>query len=73
MCVLLSFRWVSSTPGLPRCIDAKTEADLHPDVRFDNEKKSDFQHSLQYAYVRNVRSESYVCLNAGALFYRLLD
>lgn len=51
------FRWVSWAPGIPRCVDAQTEADLHPDVRFGNEKKSDFQHSLQYAYVKNVKSD----------------
>ncbi|XP_074554950.1 arachidonate 12-lipoxygenase, 12S-type [Halichoeres trimaculatus] len=44
-----TYRWVTWAPGIPRCIDAKTEADLPQDVRFDNEKRSDFEHSLQYA------------------------
>ncbi|XP_041840773.1 arachidonate 12-lipoxygenase, 12S-type [Melanotaenia boesemani] len=44
-----TYRWVTWAPGIPRCIDAKTEADLHQDVRFDNEKRSDFEHSLHYA------------------------
>ncbi|XP_038831711.1 polyunsaturated fatty acid lipoxygenase ALOX12-like isoform X1 [Salvelinus namaycush] len=43
------YRWVAWAPGIPKCIDAKTEADLHQDVRFDNEKRSDFEGSLQYA------------------------
>lgn len=53
LCVLiiLLFRWVTWAPGIPRCIDAKTEADLPQDVRFDNEKRSDFHHSLHYAWV----------------------
>ncbi|KAM9400742.1 polyunsaturated fatty acid 5-lipoxygenase-like isoform 4-T5 [Salvelinus alpinus] len=40
------YRWVTWAPGIPKCIDAKTEADLHQDVRFDNEKRSDFEGSL---------------------------
>ncbi|KAM9837031.1 arachidonate 12-lipoxygenase, 12S-type [Aulostomus maculatus] len=44
-----TYRWATWAPGIPRCIDAKTEADLPQDVRFDNEKRSDFEHSLQYA------------------------
>ncbi|XP_060887515.1 arachidonate 12-lipoxygenase, 12S-type isoform X3 [Labrus mixtus] len=44
-----AYRWVTWSPGIPRCIDAKTEADLPQDVRFDNEKRSDFEHSLHYA------------------------
>lgn len=43
------YRWVTWAPGIPRCIEAKTEADLPQDARFDNEKRSDFEHSLQYA------------------------
>ncbi|XP_059210555.1 arachidonate 12-lipoxygenase, 12S-type [Centropristis striata] len=43
------YRWVTWAPGIPRCIDAATEADLPQDVRFDNEKRSDFEHSLKYA------------------------
>uniref|UniRef100_A0A673Y8Y9 Arachidonate 12-lipoxygenase n=1 Tax=Salmo trutta TaxID=8032 RepID=A0A673Y8Y9_SALTR len=42
------YRWVAWAPGIPKCIDAKTEADLHQDVRFDNEKRSDFEGSLHY-------------------------
>uniref|UniRef100_A0A8C3A5X0 Arachidonate 12-lipoxygenase n=1 Tax=Cyclopterus lumpus TaxID=8103 RepID=A0A8C3A5X0_CYCLU len=44
-----AYRWVTWSPGMPRCIDAETEADLPQDVRFDNEKRSDFEHSLHYA------------------------
>ncbi|XP_063756959.1 arachidonate 12-lipoxygenase, 12S-type isoform X1 [Eleginops maclovinus] len=44
-----TFRWVTWAPGIPRCIDAKTEAELPQDERFDNEKRSDFEHSLHYA------------------------
>ncbi|XP_041638381.1 arachidonate 12-lipoxygenase, 12S-type [Cheilinus undulatus] len=44
-----TYRWVTWAPGIPRCIDAKSEADLPQDVRFDNEKRSDFEHSLHYA------------------------
>ncbi|KAM8898448.1 arachidonate 12-lipoxygenase, 12S-type isoform 2-T2 [Spinachia spinachia] len=44
-----TYRWTTWAPGIPRCIDAKTEADLPQDVRFDNEKRSDFEHSLHYA------------------------
>ncbi|XP_053199449.1 arachidonate 12-lipoxygenase, 12S-type [Scomber japonicus] len=44
-----TYRWVTWAPGIPRSIDAKTESDLPQDVRFDNEKRSDFEHSLQYA------------------------
>uniref|UniRef100_A0A3P8SU73 Arachidonate 12-lipoxygenase n=1 Tax=Amphiprion percula TaxID=161767 RepID=A0A3P8SU73_AMPPE len=44
-----TYRWVTWAPGIPRCIEAKTEADLPQDARFDNEKRSDFEHSLQYA------------------------
>ncbi|XP_014268461.3 arachidonate 12-lipoxygenase, 12S-type isoform X2 [Maylandia zebra] len=44
-----TYRWVTWAPGIPRCVDAETEADLPQDVRFDNEKRSDFEHSLHYA------------------------
>ncbi|KAM3850467.1 arachidonate 12-lipoxygenase, 12S-type, partial [Diretmus argenteus] len=44
-----TYRWTAWAPGIPKCIDAKTEADLPQDVRFDNEKRSDFEGSLQYA------------------------
>ncbi|XP_040037385.2 arachidonate 12-lipoxygenase, 12S-type [Gasterosteus aculeatus] len=44
-----TYRWITWGPAIPRCIDAKTEADLPQDVRFDNEKRSDFEHSLHYA------------------------
>uniref|UniRef100_A0A8C6WUB0 Arachidonate 12-lipoxygenase n=1 Tax=Neogobius melanostomus TaxID=47308 RepID=A0A8C6WUB0_9GOBI len=46
-----TYRWLSWAPGIPRCIDAKSEADLPQDVRFDNEKRSDFEHSLHYKLV----------------------
>lgn len=47
--LFLFARWTMWAPGIPRCIDAKTEADLPQDARFENEKRSDFEHSLQYA------------------------
>ncbi|XP_067299200.1 arachidonate 12-lipoxygenase, 12S-type [Pseudorasbora parva] len=43
------YRWLAWSPGIPKCIDAKSEADLPQDVRFDNEKRSDFVGSLHYA------------------------
>ncbi|XP_038851475.1 arachidonate 12-lipoxygenase, 12S-type [Salvelinus namaycush] len=43
------YRWAAWASGIPKCIDAKTEADLHQDVRFDSEKRSDFEGSLHYA------------------------
>lgn len=46
-----TYRWFSWAPGIPHCIDAKTEADLPQDARFDNEKRSDFEHSLQFALI----------------------
>uniref|UniRef100_A0A671XHK8 Arachidonate 12-lipoxygenase n=1 Tax=Sparus aurata TaxID=8175 RepID=A0A671XHK8_SPAAU len=42
-----TLQWVTWAPGIPKCIDAKTEADLPQDVRFDNEKRSDFEHSFR--------------------------
>uniref|UniRef100_A0A673YTA7 Arachidonate 12-lipoxygenase n=1 Tax=Salmo trutta TaxID=8032 RepID=A0A673YTA7_SALTR len=33
------YRWAAWASGIPKCIDAKTEADLHQDVRFDSEKR----------------------------------
>ncbi|XP_017327611.1 polyunsaturated fatty acid 5-lipoxygenase isoform X2 [Ictalurus punctatus] len=44
-----TFRWQAWAPGIPKCVDAKSEADLPQDVRFANEKRSDFERSLQYA------------------------
>lgn len=44
-----TYRWQAWAPGIPKCIDAKSEADLPQDVRFDNEKRSDFEGSLHYA------------------------
>ncbi|XP_078389979.1 arachidonate 12-lipoxygenase, 12S-type [Cetorhinus maximus] len=43
------YRWKLWKPGVTKCIDAETEKDLHPDVRFDNDKRSDFEHSLRVA------------------------
>uniref|UniRef100_A0A672PS29 Arachidonate 12-lipoxygenase, 12S-type-like n=1 Tax=Sinocyclocheilus grahami TaxID=75366 RepID=A0A672PS29_SINGR len=43
------YRWLAWASGIPKCIDAKSEADLPQDVRFDNEKRSDFVGSLHYA------------------------
>ncbi|XP_052010593.1 polyunsaturated fatty acid lipoxygenase ALOX12-like [Xyrauchen texanus] len=44
-----TYRWLTWAPGIPKCIDCKTEADLPQDVRFDNEKRSDFVRSLHIA------------------------
>ncbi|KAL6490632.1 hypothetical protein MHYP_G00009770 [Metynnis hypsauchen] len=44
-----TYRWQAWAPGIPKCIIAKSEADLHPDDRFANEKRSDFEGSLHYA------------------------
>ncbi|CAG5866118.1 unnamed protein product [Menidia menidia] len=44
-------RWLSWTKGIPGCIDAKTTADLPQDVQFDNEKRSDYEYSLNYLLV----------------------
>uniref|UniRef100_A0AAY4BZZ1 Uncharacterized protein n=1 Tax=Denticeps clupeoides TaxID=299321 RepID=A0AAY4BZZ1_9TELE len=46
-----TYRWQAWAPGIPKCIDAKTEADLPQDMRFDNEKRSDFESSLHYALI----------------------
>uniref|UniRef100_A0A8C1XES3 Arachidonate 12-lipoxygenase n=1 Tax=Cyprinus carpio TaxID=7962 RepID=A0A8C1XES3_CYPCA len=43
------YRWLAWAPSIPKCIDAKSEADLPQDARFDNEKRSDFVGSLHYA------------------------
>ncbi|MBN3313013.1 LOX5 lipoxygenase, partial [Atractosteus spatula] len=45
----LAGRWQAWESGIPKCIDAKTEKDLPQDVRFDNEKMSDFEGSLHFA------------------------
>ncbi|XP_034159451.2 arachidonate 12-lipoxygenase, 12S-type [Pangasianodon hypophthalmus] len=44
-----TFRWQTWAPGIPKCVDAKSQADLPQDVRFANEKRCDFERSLQYA------------------------
>ncbi|XP_039603348.1 polyunsaturated fatty acid 5-lipoxygenase-like [Polypterus senegalus] len=44
-----TYRWQAWKPRIPKCIDAKSEEDLPQDSRFDNEKTSDFEGSLQYA------------------------
>ncbi|KAJ8416787.1 hypothetical protein AAFF_G00326650 [Aldrovandia affinis] len=43
------YRWQEWAPGIPKCIDAKSERDLPQDARFDNEKRCDFEGSLHYA------------------------
>ncbi|TRY91150.1 hypothetical protein DNTS_014123 [Danionella cerebrum] len=43
------YRWFAWAPGIPKCIEAKSEADLPQDARFENEKRSDFEGSLHYA------------------------
>ncbi|XP_051900437.1 polyunsaturated fatty acid 5-lipoxygenase-like [Pristis pectinata] len=43
------YRWKVWKPGMTRCIAAETEEDLHPDVKFDNDKRTDFENSLNLA------------------------
>ncbi|XP_035265627.1 arachidonate 12-lipoxygenase, 12S-type isoform X2 [Anguilla anguilla] len=43
------YRWKSFAPDMPKCIDVETEKDLPADVRFDDEKRSDFKSSLYIA------------------------
>ncbi|XP_069502684.1 polyunsaturated fatty acid lipoxygenase ALOX12-like isoform X2 [Ambystoma mexicanum] len=45
------YRWMAWQLNVPRCIAAKSPKDLPQDVRFDNEKRSDFESSLQYALI----------------------
>uniref|UniRef100_A0AAY4BZP5 Uncharacterized protein n=1 Tax=Denticeps clupeoides TaxID=299321 RepID=A0AAY4BZP5_9TELE len=49
-----TYRWQAWAPGIPKCIDAKTEADLPQDMRFDNEKRSDFESSLHYLSLKKL-------------------
>uniref|UniRef100_A0AAR2L3G5 Arachidonate 12-lipoxygenase n=1 Tax=Pygocentrus nattereri TaxID=42514 RepID=A0AAR2L3G5_PYGNA len=49
-----TYRWQAWAPGIPKCIDAKSEADLHPDDRFANEKRSDFEGSLHYLSLKKL-------------------
>uniref|UniRef100_A0A8C4EL15 Arachidonate 12-lipoxygenase n=1 Tax=Dicentrarchus labrax TaxID=13489 RepID=A0A8C4EL15_DICLA len=60
--ILFTKLWVTWAPGIPRCIDATTEADLPQDVRFDNEKRSDFEHSLHYLLTRMCVFDSEYCM-----------
>ncbi|XP_067828235.1 arachidonate 12-lipoxygenase, 12S-type [Heptranchias perlo] len=43
------YRWKVWKHKVTKCIDAETEDDLHPDVKFDNDKRSDFESSLHIA------------------------
>eukprot|EP00061_Rhincodon_typus_P008654 g31459.t1 len=43
------YRWKLWKPGVTKCIEAETEADLHPDVKFDDDKRADFKHSFYVA------------------------
>ncbi|XP_078283762.1 arachidonate 12-lipoxygenase, 12S-type [Rhinoraja longicauda] len=43
------YRWKVWKHGVSKCIDAETQDDLHPDVKFDNDKLSDFENSLHLA------------------------
>lgn len=45
------YRWMTWQPQIPKCIAADSERDLPQDVRFDNEKRSDFENSLHYALI----------------------
>ncbi|XP_060791844.1 arachidonate 12-lipoxygenase, 12S-type isoform X1 [Neoarius graeffei] len=57
-----TFRWKAWASGIPKCIDAKSEADLPQDVRFANEKRCDFEWSLQYALLE-------LCLKKFVLWF----
>ncbi|XP_043539450.1 polyunsaturated fatty acid 5-lipoxygenase-like isoform X2 [Chiloscyllium plagiosum] len=43
------YRWKLWKPGVTKCIEADTETDLHPDVKFDDDRRSDFKHSFHVA------------------------
>ncbi|KAJ8282019.1 hypothetical protein COCON_G00045380 [Conger conger] len=43
------YRWKSFAPHMPRCVDVETEEELPQDMRFQNEKSSDYQASRYYA------------------------
>ncbi|XP_059831102.1 arachidonate 12-lipoxygenase, 12S-type isoform X2 [Hypanus sabinus] len=43
------YRWKVWKTGVSKCIDAETEEDLHPDIKFDNDKRADFENSLHLA------------------------
>lgn len=43
------YRWKVWKRGVSKCIDAGSQDDLHPDVKFDNDKRSDFENSLHLA------------------------
>nr|XP_033781050.1 arachidonate 12-lipoxygenase, 12S-type [Geotrypetes seraphini] len=45
------YRWMQWKPGIPKCISVRNEEELPQDVRFHNEKQSDFKNSLQYALI----------------------
>ncbi|XP_072904988.1 arachidonate 12-lipoxygenase, 12S-type [Hemitrygon akajei] len=43
------YRWKVWKTGVSKCIDAETEDDLHPDIKFDDDKRADFENSLHLA------------------------
>ncbi|XP_061092260.1 polyunsaturated fatty acid 5-lipoxygenase-like [Conger conger] len=43
------YRWKQFALDMPRCLDVESEKELPQDVRFDNEKRSDYQAALYYA------------------------
>ncbi|XP_078056960.1 arachidonate 12-lipoxygenase, 12S-type isoform X2 [Mustelus asterias] len=43
------YRWKLWKPGVTKCIDAESEDNLHPDVKFDEYRRSDFEHALHVA------------------------
>ncbi|XP_072114472.1 polyunsaturated fatty acid 5-lipoxygenase-like isoform X1 [Mobula birostris] len=43
------YRWKVWKTGVSKCIAAETEDDLHPDVKFNDDKRADFENSLHLA------------------------
>uniref|UniRef100_A0A665V8V1 Arachidonate 12-lipoxygenase n=1 Tax=Echeneis naucrates TaxID=173247 RepID=A0A665V8V1_ECHNA len=56
-----TYRWAKWAPGIPRCIDAKTEADLPQDARFENEKR--MIHSQTHIHTVTLQSHLFPLLS----------